>query len=815
MLLVGGLLLAACGFYGVLDFVVRDWSQRELRRQAEALVEHMARDAATPLVLGDLRELKMITMRKARDQDAVGAAILRADGSTLASRVGDRRLWTQAPVADLGSRAPAPTVARERLFSVDVFTILAPVTRISATSPLSRDMFDLPGTGAGSASSPVPELLGWVRLTYSTSRIESELWRARQLGLLILSLVVALGLAASLALLRIVVRPLREASDLAREIAGGHLDRRLPVRAGDELGALAESMNTMATALGESREHERLEAAAMRETAEAVVAVAQAARRVRDPADIFRVVAAQLRRVTRCDGVALAVLDPQAQRLSFAHFEPAPPWGGLFRGAELDAPVVDALSGVDPAPLRLQTAAHDLPVAATLAARGFSSALFVPMPLGSGPPAVLLLVSRDDSAFRPAEVRVAAGLTSHLAASLHAAQLQESLENAFAELHRTQEQLMRSERLRVAGELAAGIAHEFNNVLAAILGRVQLLRLGSEAGTLASQELVGALGIMELAARDGAETVRRLRQFGSGESADAPEPVDLDAVIREAVEFTRLRWQNAGEAGDAHVRVDVDSRPGAWVRGTPAHLREVFTNLILNAVDAMPRGGRIRLGCSTGEGSVAAFVEDDGVGMSPETRQHALEPFYTTKGTQGTGLGLSMVYGIVKQHEGTIDVQSRLGHGTRIELSFPGTTAPPVATAVPGAPAPAPGLSIMVVDDEPAVRELLVDILGSLGHPAEGRDGGAAGLAGFVPGRFDLVLTDLGMPGVDGWQVCQSMRAQDDHVTIAFVTGWGEGVDPERARRAGAQAVVPKPFSIEDIEKVVLLAADRRRERAA
>src|SRR5262249_37553637 len=158
---------------------------------------------------------------------------------------------------------------------------------------------------------------------------------------------------------------------------------------------------------------------------------------------------------------------------------------------------------------------------------------------------------------------------------------------------------------------------------------------------------------------------------------------------------------------------------------------------------------------------------------------------------------------IVKHHEGTIEVQSQLGRGTRIEMSFPRAAAQPAAPVAPPVQTATSGLSVMVVDDEPAVRELLIDILGSLGYPADGRDGGEAALAAFAPGRYHLVLTDLGMPGVDGWQLCQAMRSRNPDVTIAFVTGWGEGVDQERVRRAGAQAVVSKPFSIEDIEQVV------------
>jgi CheY-like chemotaxis protein/anti-sigma regulatory factor (Ser/Thr protein kinase) len=373
---------------------------------------------------------------------------------------------------------------------------------------------------------------------------------------------------------------------------------------------------------------------------------------------------------------------------------------------------------------------------------------------------------------------------------------------------------MRSERLRVAGELASGIAHEFNNVLAAILGRVQLLRLRARDGSLPPQDLEDAFGVMELAARDGAETVRRLRQFGKGEAGDAAEAVDLDAVLREATEFTRPRWRNAAEGDGVHIEVRLESRPGAWVRGNAAQLREVFTNLILNAVDAMPQGGTLRLATGERDGSVTAIVEDSGVGMAPETLRRVFEPFFTTKGVQGTGLGLSMVYGIVQRHGGKLAVSSEPGRGTRIELSFPRTAAAEPA-ALPEPAAPAVSLSVMVVDDEPAVRGLLVDILGALGHRAVGHGSGASALEGFQPGRFDLVLTDLGMPGINGWQLSQSLRALDDGVTIVFVTGWGEEVDDEQVRRAGADGVVSKPFEIEHVARVTRLAADRVRKRAA
>jgi signal transduction histidine kinase/CheY-like chemotaxis protein len=810
--LVGGLLVTACAFYGLFDYLAHEWARRELVDESQTMVERLAKDAETPLLLGDQAELQALVSRDSRDADVVGAGVLRPDGSELASRINQPHLWTPVKRGKLSSRNSATTTTHQRLAGIDIYNLVAPVHRSGGLGPLADGMFGIPG--ATDTRHARTELIGWVRITYSTARLEADLGTARRLGLVFLVLVIGLGLVGSLTLLRLVVKPLREASDLAREIADGNLARRLPVRAEDELGNLAASMNSMATALAESRERERLEAAALRDAAEAVVAIAQGARAARDPASVFRVVAEQLRRVTNCDCVALAVPDPLSKTLRFDHFDPPPPWGGLFRGAELGAQLAAALSGIDPPPLRLQTAAHTIPLAAALAARGFGAALLVPLSLEGGPAAALLLVSRDSSAFRPAQLRVAAGLASHLTAALHASQLNDRLENAFDELHRTQEQLMRSERLRVAGELASGIAHEFNNVLAAILGRVQLLRLRARNGALPPQDLEDAFGVMELAARDGAETVRRLRQFGKGEVGDITEAVDLDAVIREATEFTRPRWRNAAEGDGIHIEVRLESRPGAWVRGNAAQLREVFTNLILNAVDAMPRGGVLTLGSREREGSATAVVEDSGVGMTPETLQRVFEPFFTTKGVQGTGLGLSMVYGIVQRHGGKLSVRSEPGRGTRIELSFPRTAAAQPPTPLESA-APAVSLSVMVVDDEPAVRGLLVDILGALGHRAVGHHSGASALEEFRPGQFDLVLTDLGMPGINGWQLSQSLRALDDRVTIVFVTGWGEEIDHEQVRRAGANAVVAKPFEVEHVARVAQMAADRVRERAA
>jgi signal transduction histidine kinase/CheY-like chemotaxis protein len=817
VLLLAGQLIVACGFYGLFDVLTRDWAHHEFMSNGRSTVDQMTRDTVTPLILGDQTGLHEVMDRLSDHRDVVGIAILTPQGQPVAARVNDPRLWTARPPGPVPLQRREPEVTRHLVAGVEVLSFLAAVVRQGAEiGPLFDDTREGLGlAGDRPTKAPPTELLGWVRLEYSTARVERDLATARQLSLALLVLALVLGLLASLALLRVVVRPLREARDLAREIAGGNLDRRLPVRSTDELGALATSMNTMAGALARSMARERAEASALRETAEAVVAIAQGARAAHDPGSVFRIVAARLRGVTRCDAVALAVPETPTQTLRFGFFDPEPPWGGLVHGAELPPTLSAALAGPDPPSLRLETALHENALTSVLAEHGVGVALLVPLTLEGGPPAALVLAARDSSAFTPSEVRVVMGLGSHLAAALHAAQLRDRLETAVEELDRTQEQLMRSERLRVAGELASGIAHEFNNVLGAILGRVQVLRRQGDRGALRPGELNEALGILELAARDGAETVRRLRQFGKSAAPEIAEPVDLDSALRDAVEFTRPRWKDEAESRGASIEMIVTSSPGAWVRGQASQLREVFTNLIMNAVDALPEGGTIRLHTSSEGGTVRASIEDDGVGITDEAQKRVLEPFFTTK-AQGTGLGLSMVYGIVQRHGGELALHSQPGLGTRIELRFPhGQPAEAAALPPPAPEAAATGLSVLVVDDEDPVRELLMDILKMLGHQVVGCDRAEAALRDYEPGRFQLVLTDLGMPGMNGWQLSQKLREQDAAVTIVFVTGWGEELDAEQVRRAGADRVIGKPFGIDDLEGAVRLAAERAQSRAA
>jgi CheY-like chemotaxis protein len=221
-----------------------------------------------------------------------------------------------------------------------------------------------------------------------------------------------------------------------------------------------------------------------------------------------------------------------------------------------------------------------------------------------------------------------------------------------------------------------------------------------------------------------------------------------------------------------HMTLELGQVP--MISGRPAALTEVVTNLILNAMDAMVEGGTLTVTTSTGRGGTALLVvRDTGVGMPEATRRRIFEPFFSTKGESGSGLGLSMAYSIVKRHGGEIEVESAPGEGATFTLVFAGET--PGAAAVPrDEPVAARRTArVLLVDDEPKVRDTLAELLSSTGHAVTPVGGGHAALSEFRPGRFDAVISNLGMAGMNGWELAERLRAADDRVPILFVTGWG------------------------------------------
>jgi len=368
-------------------------------------------------------------------------------------------------------------------------------------------------------------------------------------------------------------------------------------------------------------------------------------------------------------------------------------------------------------------------------------------------------------------------------------------------------QMHQSEKLTALGQLAGGIAHDFNNLLQAILGYAELMARNPQ-----RQELVKrGLEVIERAASEGTETVRRIQEFARLRPDEPFISLDLNQVIQDAVAITRPRWEE--QAAQRGIRLSLNLKLSAVppVLGRPAALSEVMTNLILNALDAMPQGGSLRIATrADGHESVVVEVADTGTGMSEEVRRRIFEPFFTTKGEGGTGLGLSVSYSIIKRHGGDIRVESQIGRGTSFTVRLPvGTTTAPEPPPPAGQERQRTG-RILLVDNEPQVLAVLCEMLIEAGHAVTPSVGGADAVTAFSPGKFDLVLTNLGMPGMNGWEVAERVRKADPKIPVVFVTGWGlTEEDRERCRRLGIQHCIFKPVKPSELHRAVQDALPR------
>jgi signal transduction histidine kinase/ActR/RegA family two-component response regulator len=436
--------------------------------------------------------------------------------------------------------------------------------------------------------------------------------------------------------------------------------------------------------------------------------------------------------------------------------------------------------------------------------QGIRSFAGLPVMLGDRLLGVLAVSGRGNRPFGESEEALLQALVGQAAVAIQNARLYEEAHaheietmRALHKLRRTQEQLVRIEKLRALGEMASGVAHDFNNVLAVILGRAQLLQRKLNDPTLRRW-----LDIIEQAALEGAQTVRQIQEFTRVRRDQPTEQVDLNQAVRDAVEMTRARWQDEPRSRGVTVRLALDLEAVPPVDGQPPELREVLTNLIVNAVDALPGGGEIRITSRLREERVEVSVADTGVGMSDSVRRRIFEPFFSTKGPSGPGLGLAMVYGIVSRHGGEILVDTAEGAGSTFTIRLPVGS----AASAPGPSGPhvsADSVRVLVIDDEPFVRETLEEILRQQRHDVVAVDDGVTGLARFQAGAFDLVMTDLAMPGMSGWQVARAVKAVRPEVPVVLVTGWGVEVETDDLQAHGVDRVMTKPFRYEDVQEVV------------
>lgn len=394
----------------------------------------------------------------------------------------------------------------------------------------------------------------------------------------------------------------------------------------------------------------------------------------------------------------------------------------------------------------------------------------------------------------------------------------EELSHYIAEQERIREQFSQLEKLSALGELASGVAHDFNNTLAGILGRAQLLQRTND-----PEKIARGLNIIIKTAEDGAKTVKRIQDFARQRRDHDFEPVSIDQILFDVSEITRPRWKDRAEANNVQISLDLQIRSKARVMGDESELREVLVNMVFNAVDAMPGGGQLTLAAEDIGDTVVISVGDTGTGMASEVKSRIFDPFFTTKGKAGMGLGLAVSFGIIRRHEGSVEVESEVGHGTKFKITLPKaeiTDVPNLDVAVETPKAAVPvdeprsfdenQPKILVVDDEEPIRDLLRDMLENEGCRVYLAPGSREALGLFEAHEFDAIFTDVGMPGMSGWELAHAIRGRSDAIPIAVITGWGEAVGSDEQKQAQVDWVITKPFRAERIAELTAEIVERR-----
>jgi PAS domain S-box-containing protein len=419
------------------------------------------------------------------------------------------------------------------------------------------------------------------------------------------------------------------------------------------------------------------------------------------------------------------------------------------------------------------------PLCVKLREAGLQALVAAPLNIEDEVFGVLLVARRLADSFSSDDCEFLRQLSSHVALAAHQARLYGALQTAYQDLRHTQQTVMQQERLRALGQIASGVAHDVNNALSPAALYAQSM-LTHEKGL--SDRARDQLGVIQRAIDDVSRTVQRMRAFYMPQGNELTlAPVQVNEIVGQVIDMTRARWTNMPQERGIVVEVRSELDPTLpRILGAENEIRDALTNLLLNAVDALPDGGTITLRTRTNsrDGMVVVEVQDTGVGMSETTRSRCLEPFFTTKGERGTGLGLAMVFGMVQRHGGELEIDSEPGSGTTMRLIFPCAPTGAAAARERAAPQKIRTQRILLVDDDPLLLRSLRDALELDEHEVVAAEGGQAGIDTFADAinsgkQFDVVITDLGMPYVDGRKVAARIRQMAPQVPIIMLTGWG------------------------------------------
>jgi signal transduction histidine kinase/ActR/RegA family two-component response regulator/uncharacterized membrane protein affecting hemolysin expression len=446
-------------------------------------------------------------------------------------------------------------------------------------------------------------------------------------------------------------------------------------------------------------------------------------------------------------------------------------------------------------------------------AAGLHSLVISPLIVENEVSGALVCARRDPQDFSSADCEFLRQLSEHAALASHQAELHGALQRAYDDLRQSQATLLQQERLRALGQMASGIAHDINNAISPIALYTESL-LESEPGL--SERTTSYLTTIQRAINDVTRTVSRMREFyRDRETQMTLESVDLNRAAQQVVELTQARWNTQPQQRGISIELHMELASGLpHIMGAENEIRDALTNLVFNAVDAMPAGGTLTLRTSSDardEHATAVIIEvcDTGIGMDEETRRRCLEPFYTTKGERGTGLGLAMVYGMIQRHSATLEIDSTPGEGTVMRLLFTAASAETANTMLPLPALRIRPLRLLLVDDDPVLLHAMRDILTGEGHTVTPTGGGQEGIETFRSAQqqdmlFDLVITDLGMPHVDGRKVAAAIKSLSSVTPVIMLTGWGQRFVTPSEIPAHVDKVLGKPPRLGDLRNALM-----------
>ena len=692
-------------------------------------------------------------------------------------------------------------------------------------------------------------LVGTIYLKSDLREIHDRFVRyaAMILIFMLASLVVTLFLSASLQ--RIISRPIFHLASTAKAVSGGkNYSLRANKEGNDELGQLIDGFNEM---LGQIQQrdselqqaHDKLEIRVAERTqdlraeiverkrTESVLQqqfarisllnqITQAISDRQDTDSILHVVLRQLEDHMGLDLGIVALFDAKAEVLNVvalriknsllaAQFDLQE--GSVLSLRETGFQLCESGQTVYFAETLKETAL----LTEKLAVTGWRSTVAVPLMVEGKLFGMLISARLKPNDFSSGDCEFLRMLSEHVALAAHQSRLHQDLENAYHELRHTQATVLQQERLKALGQMASGIAHDVNNALSPVVGFSDLILKGDFGLNSAGKKY---LKYISTAGEDIAHIVARLREFyRTRDDDESLHQLNLNTLAEQVVDMTRPRWRDIPQSNGITIEVRTELAPDVpKLAGIESEIREAFTNLVLNAVDAMPNGGKITLRTralrpengSKHPRQVTVEISDTGMGMNEETRRRCLEPFFSTKGKRGTGLGLAMVYGVMERHEGNIEIHSEPGKGTTFRLTFPvraklcGNNEPEETHTA------AEPFKILCIDDEPLLRELIKEMLERDGHEVEVCDSGQSGLDEFRIARergnpFDLVFTDLGMPYLDGRQVAKALKQESPATPVVLLTGWGAFMKDDSNIPAHVDGILSKPPRSRDLREML------------